>query len=336
MSHHETRYCRNCTFLTTEGCYNPAQRSIDSLWVCPEFKPSATFTADLLADRKPRQTHTKLSPIAKARIAAAAKARWAKCRAAAGTSLVPSVPSVPLSPAPTLLTGDDQAVAAKFKELFTQAEDAKFRVAAFGIYATHVKLKRLKHNQFGDWVRATLGAEHYRSVRDHMQFAKSTLERIGYPSLKAFFSKWQSLPICHSGEFLLLPDAQVPAEAKPIREKVFSLFAGKSKYQLCSEWKQVEEDESGNKKVKVGRLKGQGGATKAQRDAKKAADAKADKVALELATKDFCRWVKANCVDDKIGTKLSDAALQAFNDWCKVGFDYSARILTARKQGPAA
>ena len=244
-------------------------------------------------------------------------------------SAIVHVPS-PAS-APALLTGDDQAVAAKFKELFAQAEDAKLRVAAFGIYGHYVKLVLLKKGQFGNWVKALVGEEHYRTVRDHMLFAKSTLERTGYGNLKALLCNWQTLPKCHSGEFLLLPDAEVPAEAKPIREKVFTLFAGKSKYQLCSEWKQVEEDESGNARVKHGRLKGHGGASKAQRAARAAADAKAEQLELELSAKDFCKWVKANCVDDKIGTKLSDSLLQAFNDWCKVGFDYSARILTARK-----
>jgi len=238
--------------------------------------------------------------------------------------------------APALITGDDQAVAAKFKELFVQAENAKFRVAAFGIYATHVKLNLLKHGQFYDWVNATIGEEHRRTVQDHMLFAKSTLERIGYRTLKAFFSNPQTLRICHSGEFLLLPEGEVPAEAKPIRDKVFSLFAGKSKYQLCSEWKQVEEDESGNVKTKVGRLKGHGGATKDQRAAKAAADAQAEKLELELAAKDLCKLIKTNCLDDKWGTKLPDAALQAVNDWCKAGFDYTVRILNARKKGPAA
>ena len=204
-----------------------------------------------------------LSPQARAKIAACAKARWAKCKAKAAINL-PAVPTAPKSPA--IQSGDPEEVAARFKDLFAQAEDAKFRVAAFGIYAQHIKLNLLKHGQFYDWVSATIGGEHLRTVQDHMLFAKSTLERIGFRTLKAFFSNPQTLRICHSGEFLLLPDAEVPAEAKPIRDKVFSLFAGKSKYQLCSEWKQVVEDETGHRKVQVGRLPGQGGASKLQRD----------------------------------------------------------------------
>ena len=235
----------------------------------------------------------------------------------------PMLPApVATAPVPTILTGDDQAVAAKFKELFGHAEEAKFRVAAFGIYAQYVKLKLLKHGQFSDWVGATIGAEHYRTVRDHMQFATSTLERVGYKSLKAFFLKWQALPICHSGEFLLLPDAEVPAEAKPIREKVFNLFAGKTKYQLCREWKQVEEDKSGNKKVKRGRLKGHGGASKLQRDRKQQIDEQARLEAMEICRAEVTEWLNEVSDDKHLGLLAPD---QAFVDALDLAAGYLRR-----------
>lgn len=262
---------------------------------------------------------------------------WDKKSSAANAPSVPakfadSANLKPTLPVPALKTGDDAKVAARFKALFDQAEDAKLRVTAFGIYAHFIKLILLKKGQFGPWVSHLVGAEHYRTVRDHMLFAKSTLERAGHKNLKSLLSNWQSLPKCHSGEFLLLPDAEVPAEVKPLREKIFSLFAGKSKYQLCSEWKQVEEDESGHVKVKVGRLKKQGGASHAQRVAAAAAEKLADKVAKEEAIKGFQVWIKKNCVDtaEGIGLIVSDAALVSLNDWSKVAFDYTSRILAAR------
>ena len=118
---------------------------------------------------------------------------------------VPSVQSVVRIP--SLKFGDPDEVAAKFKTMFGIAEDAKLRVAAFGIYGLYIKLILLKHGQFSAWVMSQVGQEHYRTVRDHIQFAKSTLERVGHAKLKALLSKWQGLPICHSGEFLLLSSA---------------------------------------------------------------------------------------------------------------------------------
>lgn len=247
-----------------------------------------------------------ITPEYKAALQVAAKARWDKIKSVPQS--VSSVPSVvkATAPVPTLLTGDDEAVAAKFKELFAQAEDAKLRVTAFGIYAHYVKLVLLKKGQFGPWVSNLLGATHYRTTRDHMLFAKSTLERTGHKNLKALFSNWQSLPKCHSGEFLLLPDAQVPAEAKPLREKIFTLFAGKSKYQLCSEWKQVEDDASGGRKVKRGRLKGHGGASKLQRETKQQLDEKARLEEIEIRRAEVTEWLNEVSDDTHLGLLAPD------------------------------
>ena len=232
---------------------------------------------------------------------------------------------------PTLKPGYDAAeISSQFKSSFADAQSALQRVIAFGIFAAHVKFNCLKHGQFGGWVKGECGEKAYRSVRSYLNLTDGVLKACGVRSLKAAVSKWQTLPICHRGEFLLANAANIPEAVQPLRDKVLKLIENKTQRQLFFEFKQAEEDEEGNARVKRGRLKGQGGATAAQRAARAAANAALEKAALELQTKATIKWLKANCVDDKIGTQLSDATLQAFNDWCKVGFDYSARILNAR------
>lgn len=243
-----------------------------------------------------------------------------------------SLPSVNPLRTFTFKRGDPDKIAADFKDAFAKTERASKVVAAFGVLAAHVKTNLLRHGQFGDWVEAQCGATSYRSVRGYMKFAESVLKKSGVRSLDAFVSKWQDLPICHRGEFLLLPDNQVPEPVRKIRKKALDIMENKTVNQLFFEFKQAEEDEQGNAKKKVGRLPGHGGATHAQREAKQAADKKADKVAKEAAIKGFGLWIKKNCVDtaDGIGLVVSDAALQSLNDWCKVAFDYTTRILAAR------
>ena len=259
---------------------------------------------------------------------------WSGCHAWIAK---PSVATVALvaAPAPALKTGDDAEVATQFKKSFADAQGALQRVLAFGVYAAHIKYNCLKHGQFRRWVHAQCGEQAYRSVRSYLKLTEGVLKACGTKSLKAAVSKWQQLPFCRSGQFLLADVTEVPESVQPLRDKVLKLIENKTQRQLFFEFKQAEDGDSDNVKPKRGRRKGEGGATKAQRAAKAAADAAAEKAGLEQSAKDFCKWLEAKCVATKIGARLSDATLQSLNDWCKVAYDYTSGILQARQKGPA-
>jgi len=221
---------------------------------------------------------------------------------------------------PSVKSGDDEQLAEQFVELFTDATNGMRRILAFGIFAWQIKLLQLKHGQFGPWVKARCESKgvSYRSVRSYMQLTQSSLEACGV-KLKPALAKWQTLPISHCGEFLLLPEGKVPESVKPIREKLTALVNGKSARQLFLEFKQSEDD--GDEDVKPtpkrGRLKGQGGATKEQRAAAQAAQEQAEIDAMEIEAQDLCKWIDDVCdakhlprISDKVWDKLHARADQ--------------------------
>ena len=79
----------------------------------------------------------KLSPIAKAHIAAAAKARWAKIKAAhpGSTKAVAVLPPIKCANAAHLISGNDAAAAKQLNKLFTEAQNGMRRVVALGLFA---------------------------------------------------------------------------------------------------------------------------------------------------------------------------------------------------------
>lgn len=254
---------------------------------------------------------------------------------------------------------DHAAAISQLKTLHSDAQIGLRKVVALGLFCFELKEIHLKHGQFGPWLQECAPEFcklHSRSKSPHpssalascMKLTENVLKGCGV-SVKTAIAKLSTYHynispsnprrtgICHCGEILLLDDAQVPEASKSLRDKICNLVDGKTAKQLCFGFKQIEEDEAGNHKVKVGRLKGQGGASHAQRVAAAAVEKLADKVAKEAAIKGFQVWIKKHCVDtaEGIGLIVSDAALVSLNDWSKVAFDYTSRILSARTKGHA-
>lgn len=240
---------------------------------------------------------------------------------------------------PSLKTGDDAEVLQTFRHLFQNAQNGLRAVVAFGLYAWSVKLLKLKHGQFGDWVKGNYetgkeDAISYRSVRAHMNMTRSALEAAGIKSVENFLKTKLAavLPNSHSGDFLLLPDAKIPIEIKPLREKIFSIIDGKSARQLFAEFKQSEDDESDFPKAKRGRLKGQGGASKEQREAAAAREEKARVEAIELEVDDFCSWIDKN-TDAKGIPVINQKAFQKLRERARLLVDFCDKLHEARKGG---
>ncbi len=98
-------------------------------------------------------------------------------------------------------------------------------IVALGLFCLDLSETKLKHKEFGPWVEANCPDVSYRSIRAYMQLTRGVFEEAGIQIGSA-------LPICRSGEILLLPDAEVSQEAKAIRDKVFDLVDGKSQREL--------------------------------------------------------------------------------------------------------
>lgn len=210
---------------------------------------------------------------------------------------------------PKLKDGTDEQTSARLKEMVAEAQNGLRRVVALGLFCFEIKSK-LKHGQFQPWLQTNCPDISLRSLKSYMQLTAGVLQKCKI-NLKAFLAKGQSLPISHSGEILSLPDAKVPEEAKPIREKICSIIDGKSQSQLFFEFKQADEDDD-KLQPKRGRKKGQGGATKEQR-AKAAEREELERItALKLDMEDFAKWIDKNGDDKSIG------ATRGSKEWNKL------------------
>ena len=194
---------------------------------------------------------------------------------------------------PKLKSGLDEKVAEQFSALFHDAQNGMRRVVAFGMFAWQIKQTELKHGQFGPWVEANFaGRISYRSVRAHMQLTQSALEACGVKTMQAFFKLAAPLPFSHSGELLLMPEAKLPEEAKPLREKLCALLDGKSARALFTEFKQAEETEDEKPlRPKRGRIAGQGGASKEQRAAAAEREELERLTSLQLKADEVAEWL---------------------------------------------
>jgi len=228
----------------------------------------------------------------------------------------------------TLAIGDEAEVATRFRELYHDAQTGLRRVVAFGLYAWQVKLHHLRHGQWLRWCEQNVPDLKVRAIQAHMTLAESALEQCGVKSLKRFIESQirSTLRICHSGEFLLLPDAKVPEPIKPLREKIFSLIDGKSQRQLFAEFKQSEDGE----KAKIGRLKGQGGVSKAQRMAAKDKAMHERLIEIKLGAGETCKWLDEYADAAGIGL-LDNEPLAKLKEACEHTAGFAGKLLRDRK-----
>jgi hypothetical protein len=236
---------------------------------------------------------------------------------------------------PILATkGDDSDLARRFGDLYLDAQSGLRRVVAFGLYAFQIKLHHLRHGQFIAWCQQHFPDLSRQSIQAYMQLTESAMKHAGIKSIKRFIQNQMTstLVICHSGDFLVLPDAEVPDPLKPLREKVFSIIDGKSARQMFMEFKQAEDDGEGIAKPKRGRLKGQGGATKEQRAAAQATEEKARILELELSAKEFGKWMDEVSDARGLGT-ISDKAFLAYFERLEAHWAFCRSLKSSRKGG---
>jgi hypothetical protein len=215
---------------------------------------------------------------------------------------------------PTLKTGDDAKVAAKLTELHGQAQNAMRTIGGFALYCFQIKFCALKHGQWLPWLEANCPGLPARSVTAYMSLTESALRSCGVKKIKPWIMALSAqigsaLPICHSGELLLLPEAPVPEKLAKVRQKFFDVVDGKSMRQLFAEFKQVDE----NGRPKRGNLSGRGN-PKRQRDRAKMSAEERRIDDMEIKAVEATEWLlevaddkHLGLIDEQIRRKLLDA-----------------------------
>jgi hypothetical protein len=236
---------------------------------------------------------------------------------------------------PKLKSGDDAAIAAQLTEKFNQAQNGMRRIIALGLFAWEIKETQLKHGQWGHWLAAhapdlcrpdslTGKPKASGALTNYMDLTRGVLENVGFKTVGKYLGAAAKFPrdgnLSH-GDFLLIEDKNVPADVKPIREKIFDLVDGKTQKQLFLEFKQAEEDETGAAKPHRGQLKGSKGLTKEMRERAAERQEAARIGELEEDTKATVKFLLENSdaknfgvLDPKTLAKLSEAleTAQAF------------------------
>jgi hypothetical protein len=210
---------------------------------------------------------------------------------------------------PSLKSGKNAEAAAHLTHLCEEARNGLRRVVALGMFCFQLKAD-LPHGQFQPWLAQHCPDVSYRSLAGYMQLTRGVLEKCG-------MSNVQALHFCHGGEILLLEEAKVPKESRPLREKIFHLIDGKTAHQLMLDFKQSDEDEEGNLKSKRGRTKGCKGTTKEQRQAAREREEQERIEEIEISSGEYRKWMEKH--GDAKGVGLISAGefkkLRATVEW---------------------
>jgi len=271
----------------------------------------------------------KMSAAGKARIQAAAKARWAKIIAAhpnsahAKPQALEVLPPVKFASAANLKSGNDAATAKQLNKLFTEAQNGMRRVVALGLFAWEIKEGQLKHGEFGAWLAehcpklatidtVTQKAKPSRALQGYMELTKNVLESCGCPTIEKYLAtiaKCADDAHLKPGQFLLIADKKVPESLSPMREKIFELVDGKTQRSLFLEFKQCDDEG----KKKVGRRKGEGGATKEQRANAEELERQERITEKTLKAEEIANWLTEMSDDKGLGEIIGTPELAALD-----------------------
>lgn len=209
-------------------------------------------------------------------------------------------------------------------ELNGNAQQARRIDVALGLYCFELKEIHIQPKQFGKWLSENcpnLAEKHSTtglfqpsgSLETAMWLAKSALEVCGYQigdyiELLTKDSNPLQQGIRDSRQLMLLPAAKLPKEFQELREQIFALVDGKSQRQLRSEFRQIEDG-----KVKRGRLKGQGGATKEQRANAAELEAQERITEKKLKAEEIANWLTEMADDAGLGEIAGTPELAALD-----------------------
>ena len=245
---------------------------------------------------------------------------------------------------PKLKSGNDTAVANRLVKLFNEANNGMRRIVSLGLFAWEVKEGQLKHGEWGPWLAAnapvlsridseTQKPKASSALSAYMDTTRGVLENVGFPTIAKYLEESAKFPRGREfkqGGFLLLPEKKVPVAMKPLREKICALVDGKTQKQLHLEFKQTEEDEDGNRKVKRGQLKGSKGLTKEQREKAAAREEQERLNELEETVIERNEWL-LEIADAKNLGALDSKLIKKFCDAADTASGFGKRVLESRK-----
>lgn len=246
---------------------------------------------------------------------------------------------------PKLKSGDDATTGKHLTKLFSDAQTGMRRIVALGLFAWEVKEMQLDHGEWGPWLAAnapklcradsiTGKPKASHALSNYMDLTKGVLESVGFSTVGKYLAEAAKFPRggnLKPGGFLLLPDKKVPAEIKPLREKICTLIDGKTQRQLFLEFKQADEDSS---KPKRGALKGSKGLTKEMRERATAREEQERLAELEEAITKSNEW-ELEISDAKSLGAMDSKLLEQFVQARETSLGFAKRTLEARKGGQA-
>lgn len=216
---------------------------------------------------------------------------------------------------PSLKRGDDAKIAAELNSYIIEAEKAVLAILRCGFFIELIA-DQLPHGQLGPWVAAHIPNRSWRSVQQWKATAAALGDALGV-SLKQRIS-------LELHKHIFTPLAELPANIRPIREKLEQMVEGKTYRQLVFDLRQ--SDESGS--PKRGNLSGKG-CTKADREAAALAEEEARITELHLSAEDTAKWLIENADHKRIGI-LDDKHFSALLNAIETAHGYMREVLAAR------
>jgi hypothetical protein len=175
-------------------------------------------------------------------------------------------------------------LADNFAKIHSQFLDSTKKAVWLGIFLNQIKLRgkedgSIPHGEFGPWFEKNMPDVSYRQAQTFMLLARG---------------------VCEKGNFQIR-DFRAFAASGELPPQLLKLVEGKTQGQLLLDFKQTEEGADGELHVKKGRLKGQGGATKEQREKAKFADEAELVQALRERADEFSDWLMEYANDKAFG-----------------------------------
>lgn len=205
---------------------------------------------------------------------------------------------------------DDESVAVKLRELLRDADDGFRRVVKAGLYIEWIAAN-LGHGQLLPWLEAHCPDVSQRTIYNWRSLAKNLCEWAG---LK--FATIANLPV--SGDRLLdCPASELPEPVADAREKMKAALGDvKNPKQLFLflGFKQGEIAPNGYPRAKIGRAKGEGGASREQRQAAQQSRETTRLKTVALMAEETAIWLEEHCdangvglIEDRVTERLAEA-----------------------------
>ena len=202
-----------------------------------------------------------------------------------------------------------------FSEINALEMSARKRRAYLGLKFIWVKEMgkadgSIPHGQYEPWLEKNLPQIPRTTIGDYMTEARSLCERMG----------WQISDIrifdVPPHKLLESPDAAKTKKDRESQQLLLDLVEGRGKFRPVTEYKQVEEGEDvGERRTKLGRRKGEGGATREQRELARIADVEERKTMLRTKSIEITNWLMHHADTDGLlliaGTPECDELLKA-------------------------